>query len=352
MLVIENTDLLQGDATTAAEVDFTVHGLDNNTLKLLASGQLANAKGTLYTSNSTDVISTITLVNTGAAHNHVNLYIAVAAGTSRRLIAKDFQLESGYSLHFDGKSVVILNSTGGVVSSLPSFPLAVVSGGTGAITAQAAIDALTAVSGATNEHVLTKDTFTGNAKFKAGATAVTYASAAEINTGTEAAKAIAPDQARLAGQLVQVAHAVVTALVSGSTTMPCDDTIPQNTEGFEVITCAITPKNANNNLLIIVVADISRMEGDPAIGSVALFQDSTANALSANAVWTSSAGAIGTRPLIHKMTAGTTSSTTFKVRIGGRDAGTIYSNAIISAGTRRFGGVSAGFSLTILEYAP
>lgn len=47
--------------------------------------------------------------------------------------------------------------------------LAIAEGGTGATTAQAAIDALTAVSGATNEHVLTKDTATGNAVWKASA---------------------------------------------------------------------------------------------------------------------------------------------------------------------------------------
>ena len=40
-------------------------------------------------------------------------------------------------------------------------------GGTGQSTAQLAINALTAVSGATNEHVLTKDTGTGNATWKA-----------------------------------------------------------------------------------------------------------------------------------------------------------------------------------------
>jgi hypothetical protein len=39
-------------------------------------------------------------------------------------------------------------------------------GGTGQTTAQAAIDALTQVSAATNEHVLTKDTATGNALWK------------------------------------------------------------------------------------------------------------------------------------------------------------------------------------------
>ena len=45
--------------------------------------------------------------------------------------------------------------------------LSITQGGTGQITAQAAIDALTQVSSATNEHVLTKDTGTGSAKWKA-----------------------------------------------------------------------------------------------------------------------------------------------------------------------------------------
>jgi len=47
---------------------------------------------------------------------------------------------------------------------------AIATGGTGQTTAQAAIDSLSAVSGATNEHVLTKDTASGNAKFKAVST--------------------------------------------------------------------------------------------------------------------------------------------------------------------------------------
>ncbi len=115
MLVLENTDLLQGDATTAAECDYSVFGLDNNILKQMADGQLPNTKGTLYTADSVDVISTIIITNTGAAHNHVNLYIAPAAGTSRRLIAKDLQLEPGYSLHFDGKSVMVLNIVGQII---------------------------------------------------------------------------------------------------------------------------------------------------------------------------------------------------------------------------------------------
>jgi len=48
--------------------------------------------------------------------------------------------------------------------------VAIADGGTGQGTAQAAINALTAVSGTTNEYVLTKDTSTGNAIFKAADT--------------------------------------------------------------------------------------------------------------------------------------------------------------------------------------
>lgn len=48
-----------------------------------------------------------------------------------------------------------------------SGTLAIEQGGTGQTTAQLAINALSAVAAATNEHVLTKDTGTGNATFKA-----------------------------------------------------------------------------------------------------------------------------------------------------------------------------------------
>jgi len=59
--------------------------------------------------------------------------------------------------------------------------IAVADGGTGASTAQAAIDTLTAVSAATNEHILTKDTASGNAIWKVNAGAGGGASAALDN---------------------------------------------------------------------------------------------------------------------------------------------------------------------------
>ena len=95
-----------------------------------------------------------------------------------------------------------------------------------------------------------------------------------------------------------------------------DDTIPQNNEGGEMFTLAITPTSASNKLLILV-----NLQGGCASAqnelTVALFQDSTANCLAAvserQATQTQSNMSLSFQ---HFMTAGTTSATTFKVRAG------------------------------------
>jgi len=127
-----------------------------------------------------------------------------------------------------------------------------------------------------------------------------------------------------AGKLVQFKSAEYTTRTSVTTAIPFDDTVPQNTEGTEIITLAITPTSTSNKLVIEFFmpfwdADSTR------IGTVALFQDSTADALAvagaANAA-TNYAIQLG---MIHIMDAGTTSSTTFKIRVG-PNAGTMYLN--------------------------
>lgn len=78
---------------------------------------------------------------------------------------------TGYQLESQKGSVngyAGLDGSGTVpTAQLPTIP--VNKGGTGQTTAQNAINALTQVSGATNEHVLTKDTASGNATWKAAA---------------------------------------------------------------------------------------------------------------------------------------------------------------------------------------
>lgn len=81
-------------------------------------------------------------------------------------------------LNIDRASAVTKHTIGlGNVTNNPQYypggtDVAIEDGGTGQNTAQLAIDALTNVAGATNEHVLTKDTTTGNALFKVASSVV------------------------------------------------------------------------------------------------------------------------------------------------------------------------------------
>ena len=153
---------------------------------------------------------------------------------------------------------------------------------------------------------------------------------------------------KTAGTIIQIVNTQTGAVATGTTTMPQDDTIPQNTEGDQYMTLAITPTNSSNKLKIDVVWHGSSGTAS-GIMLAALFQDSTANALAASSAGsTEAANDMKDNVFSHFMTAGTTSETTFKVRAGFNASGTTTFNG--SGGARRLGGVFAS-SITITEIA-
>lgn len=124
-------------------------------------------------------------------------------------------------------------------------------------------------------------------------------------------------------------------VATGTTVLPTDDTIPQNTEGDEFMTVSITPNNASNKLIIEVQASLSNsVSGNDMV--MALFQDSTANALTAITEALSTGNGQGHLNIKYEMTAGTISLTTFKMRAGTSSGTTTFNGA---GGTRRMGGV-------------
>lgn len=147
-----------------------------------------------------------------------------------------------------------------------------------------------------------------------------------------------------ANAFVNRASIIVATSATGSTQIPADNTIPQNTEGDQYMSLSYTPANASNVLVIRVIANVSATNAVTLTG--ALFQDSIANALSASGILntTTSPTLIS---LTYTMTAGTTSSTTFKVRIGGSGTNTTSFNGV--SGTQRYGGVVSSV-ITIEEY--
>ena len=148
-----------------------------------------------------------------------------------------------------------------------------------------------------------------------------------------------------AGSVVQVKNVQRGDSLTGTSQMAADDTIPQNNEGTEVLTLAITPTSATNKLLIQIVLYGSSSADH--VMTPALFQDSTAGALAAVTAYQPTGTGTQTLPLNHFMTAGTTSATTFKVRVG-INSGTFTLNGY--SGTRKVGGVAAS-SMTITEIA-
>ena len=138
----------------------------------------------------------------------------------------------------------------------------------------------------------------------------------------------------IVGRIFQKPFTQVSTVDTGTTLIAFTDAIPQNTHGDEYMTQAITPTNASNKLIIEVLwFGSSSASGQM---TVALFQDSTADALAVVSADVRTGSATVAIPLIYEMSAGTTSSTTFKVRAGQNNAGTTTFNG--AGGTRLYGG--------------
>jgi hypothetical protein len=155
------------------------------------------------------------------------------------------------------------------------------------------------------------------------------------------------DTLQRAGNVLQVVNVQTGAVATGTTTIAFDDTVPQSSEGTEFITLAITPTSSTSKLRIDFSVVLNHTVGT-AILNACLFQDAIVNALAVASSQNVNSGG----PMIvagsYYMTAGTTSSTTFKIRCGSPTAGTVTLNGV--NGVRFYAGVSNSF-ITITEIA-
>lgn len=144
------------------------------------------------------------------------------------------------------------------------------------------------------------------------------------------------------GSVVKTASSLVNSLATGTTLIPFDDTIPQITEGTEFSTISYTPLAIGNK--IRVTANVFGAYSVAANVTAAIFEGSTANALSAAAETVATANDCVQHMVVYEGTVASLSALTYRLRIGGSTAGTYSLNG--SAGSRLFGGV--GFSNMIV----
>ena len=147
------------------------------------------------------------------------------------------------------------------------------------------------------------------------------------------------------GKVVQVARGWQGNMATGTTILPYDDSIPQNNEGDQYFSVTITPKNADNLLIIEVIWNGSCSVSGEVV--VALFRDAVAATLAAVSSFLPTGNARTNIALRHGMIAGTINAMTFKVRAGSENAGTTTFNGF--SGQRRFGG-PASSGIMIREY--
>jgi len=140
------------------------------------------------------------------------------------------------------------------------------------------------------------------------------------SVASAAAAAALAGNVKLPGDTVQVAYAETAANTVLSTVIPADNTIPQVTEGTQVLSASITPTSASNFLLVEAMITASELTnvGDSIIAAV--FRDGAANAVSSGIVGGMNGGTnnltSGLALVRFRVLAGSTSATTFTVRVG------------------------------------
>lgn len=139
----------------------------------------------------------------------------------------------------------------------------------------------------------------------------------------------------ISGAVKQAVYNSTGAVVTGTTTIPMDDSIPQNTEGVEAITVTLTPISATSTLIVEAGCFLAHSANSDI--TIALFRDSSADAIGATMATPSSSDKCQGGMISSVVTAGSTSATTFKLRAGANGAGNLTIGG--RAGARLFGGV-------------
>lgn len=209
---------------------------------------------------------------------------------------------------------------------------------------------ITATGSDTNINLLLTGKGTGAVKVSGVSYPVADGTSGQVlttNGSGVATFASVPVSSQIFKQQVRTNSTSYTAL---SSSIPMDTTIPQITEGTEVLTASITPTSASSTLDITVVLNVGSASGNSLQYVAALFVDATANAIAATAVSgrDNPDNSYGITPTVisYSVSAATTTARTYRVRVGRSGAQNVYLNG--SAAGNLLGGVQVS-SITVVE---
>lgn len=148
------------------------------------------------------------------------------------------------------------------------------------------------------------------------------------------------------GTVIQRVYAEYTANTSITAVIPGDDTIPQNTEGTQILTASITPLRTTSRVRARF-AGFGAPDGVVGVAlTAALFRNSGADAIQATIFINFNAtNGIDNLVMEFEDSPGATSAQTYNVRVGVQAAGNLRMNG--NSGARLYGG--AARSTLVLE---
>jgi hypothetical protein len=140
------------------------------------------------------------------------------------------------------------------------------------------------------------------------------------------------------GTIVDRAYTEYTTYAALTAQIPLDDTIPQNSEGTQILSASITPKTATNRVRVRAVVRGLIQDSANRVGTVSLFRGAGADAIAATngSLYAGGAQIAQTLVLEFEDSPASTSSQTYNIRVG-PSGGTLYINGNSSA--RLYGGV-------------
>lgn len=189
------------------------------------------------------------------------------------------------------------------------------------------------------------DTMTGNLTTSGSVTATgNLSTSGNITaTGSVTANSFSGDGSALtnlpaSGTLLGSAHAATSTSLTASTSFPLDGTIPQSSEGVQLLTLNYTPQSSTSKLIVFAGSNASGYH------QIAVFSSNSTNAIAATAANQTAANGFGdTSFVVGQINSPGTSQLTFQLR-GGSGSGTAYFNRYFYGS-----GNAAKTTITILE---
>lgn len=313
------------------------NGINFGTNKLFVSGSAARV-GIGTTAVGTNALTAVGIIQstTGGFKFPDNSVQTTAAGTGGAAGSSTW-VQYNNAGAFAGSANFTFNGTVVTAASLvlSTTPLAVTSGGTGVTTSTGTGATVRGTTPTIATPIVTGGTFDSPAM-----SGTPTAPTAALGTSTTQVATTAFASRVGVQQLVSSFVSAYSATAGNGIT--ADNTIPLITEGDQILSRAITPVSVTSKLLIEVTAIIARVGTDTV--TLALFQDATANAIAAvpQTITGNTAAQITLRWV---MTSGTTSATTFTVRVGSNTPAVLDFNGAGSAGLLG-GAIPSGITIT------